>query len=254
MKRLSGLPMLRAAWAISGIQVRSQFQKTQLGAVWMVISVALHILIIGTLFKMVLGGGDKAYLAYFAIGYSTWFWSINIVTSFGRVWSRSSRYILDSNTGTGLPVAWSALRGVRLAGMIFPVTFAFLLVVAMPTIMGVLLWLLGVVLLLCVVCSAGLAWSFVTARSGDMTRAQSNLFHFVYLGTPIIWQREKLGENAWIADLNPFFHLIELVRVPLLGGVPTLLNYTVSTGCLLVFGGVAMFLYRRYRDHIPYWL
>lgn len=254
MKRLSGWPMVRAAWALSGIQMRSQFQKTRLGAIWMVITVALHILIIGTLFKMVLGGGDRSYLAYFAIGYSTWFWSINIVTGFGRLWSRSSRYILDSASGTGLPVLWSVLRGVRLAGMIFPVTFAFLLVVATPSVGGVLLWTFGVLVLLGVVSAAGLAWSFVTVRSGDMTRAQSNLFHFVYLGTPIIWQREKLGEQAWIADLNPFFHLIEIVRAPLLGGMATPLNYAVSLGSLLVVGCVALILYRRYRDHIPYWL
>jgi len=42
-----------------------------------------------------------------------------------------------------------------------------------------------------------------------------------------MWKPELLQTRTYITDFNPFFHLLEIVRAPLLGAVPTTENYLV---------------------------
>jgi lipopolysaccharide transport system permease protein len=52
----------------------------------------------------------------------------------------------------------------------------------------------------------------------------------MFYATPIIWGSEmlprKIGEI--ILDFNPFYHLITIIRAPLLGQMPVFLNWVVS--------------------------
>lgn len=44
------------------------------------------------------------------------------------------------------------------------------------------------------------------------------LLFAVYLVTPILWNPERLSEHLWVVNLNPVYHVIEIVRAPLLQG------------------------------------
>ena len=69
-----------------------------------------------------------------------------------------------------------------------------------------------------------------------------------------MWPVSALGERSFVANVNPIYHLIELVRAPLLGQAPDLLSWVVAlavaaAGCLL-----AALLLRRVERRIVYWL
>ena len=51
----------------------------------------------------------------------------------------------------------------------------------------------------------------------------------VPLLSPIVWPKEALNGYSWIADVNPVFHFIELIRAPLLGAWPTAANWGIVT-------------------------
>jgi lipopolysaccharide transport system permease protein len=78
---------------------------------------------------------------------------------------------------------------------------------------------------------------------------------FFYL-TPIMWMPSLLPDRAslFLLDLNPFYHLLEIVRAPLLGNAPSYLNWLVSL-CLGIVGWiVALIFYGKYKCRIAYWL
>ena len=58
----------------------------------------------------------------------------------------------------------------------------------------------------------------------------------------------------FIVLYNPFYHFIELVRAPLLGQLPTATNYLVALGISFGLALVAIILFKRYRNRIPYWI
>ena len=41
----------------------------------------------------------------------------------------------------------------------------------------------------------------------------------IYLITPILWNPDRLSEHQWVVNANPVYHVIEVVRAPLLEGI-----------------------------------
>jgi lipopolysaccharide transport system permease protein len=63
------------------------------------------------------------------------------------------------------------------------------------------------------------------------------------------------GRSSFIfLDMNPFFHLIEVIRAPLLGSTPTIANWLVSLAMAGVGWAITLFVYGKYKNRIAYWL
>lgn len=72
--------------------------------------------------------------------------------------------------------------------------------------------------------------------------------------TPIYWSVKMTGDRAAFVDWNPFFHLIELVRAPLLGEAPRSLSWGVAAVMAAIGLPLSLDLYRRSRAKLPYWV
>jgi len=57
-----------------------------------------------------------------------------------------------------------------------------------------------------------------------------------------------------IARLNPFYHLIEIFRAPILGQPVSSLSWYYVGAMTVIFVALAAFLYRRYARLVPIWL
>ena len=78
----------------------------------------------------------------------------------------------------------------------------------------------GLVLSILAVFGAVLALSIVAARFRDIQLIVSTVLQLVFLLTPIIWDAKSLRGVAltYVADFNPIYHLIEVVRAAAAGG------------------------------------
>jgi lipopolysaccharide transport system permease protein len=94
------------------------------------------------------------------------------------------------------------------------------------------------------------------ARFRDVPLIVANLLQVFFYLTPVIWMPQVLPKRASMLLLtaNPFFHLIETVRAPLLGTPPSALNWQV--GILMAMAGwvFTILFYGRFRSRISYWL
>ena len=72
--------------------------------------------------------------------------------------------------------------------------------------------------------------------------------------TPIFWKRAMLSSRGFIADFNPLYHFIEILRAPLLGEAASWTSWIVTLGITGV-GITATFLFFAiYLRRLPYWL
>ena len=91
-------------------------------------------------------------------------------------------------------------------------------------------------------------------RFRDLTPAIASGMQILMFVTPVFWPPEMLGSRlAFIAQLNPFYHLVLILRDPLLGNVPPLASWLWAIGFLAVGGVGTLFVYGRYRDRFAYW-
>jgi ABC-2 type transport system permease protein/lipopolysaccharide transport system permease protein len=109
-----------------------------------------------------------------------------------------------------------------------------------------------------ILCLNGIWASFLvgllSARFRDIPMITANIIQILFFFTPIIWNVEQLRTSKLVAELNPFYHLIEIVRMPLLGHSPPLSTWLVGLGVTAVGYLVALGFFVRFRARIAYWV
>jgi ABC-type polysaccharide/polyol phosphate export permease len=71
----------------------------------------------------------------------------------------------------------------------------------------------------------------------------------------VFWARAQLPEEKrWIVDINPFAHLLEIVRQPFLGQPASTLNWTASIAILAASTAVAIISLALFRKRVIFWL
>jgi lipopolysaccharide transport system permease protein len=138
--------------------------------------------------------------------------------------------------------------------IIFPLV---LLVFWAPLPATALLAIVGLVLLMLNLSWMALLLGVFCTRYRDVPQIIANLLQVFFYLTPIIWipgQIPKRASTLLLLNANPFFHLMEIVRAPLLGALPSALNWQV--GIVLAIAGwfFTTLFYGRFRSRIGYWL
>jgi len=105
-----------------------------------------------------------------------------------------------------------------------------------------------------------LAWmalflGIMSARFRDMPLIIQSLITGLFMATPVLWQISYLPpERQWIAYINPFTYLIEIVRLPLLGIAPSY-HIWLAVFVMAVIGWVlALITYGKARTRLAYWV
>ncbi len=159
-----------------------------------------------------------------------------------------------------MPLFVHVLRLLQKDAIIFAHNIAILpamfLVFPYPLGWGVLLAIPGFVLL-----ALNLGWMVlvlgtVCARFRDIAQIVHSAVGVLYFVTPIMWNPALMPERAGalVLNLNPFYHLVNIVRAPLLGGFAPVLNWSVAAAMALVGWAFALLVFGRFRNRIAYWL
>jgi lipopolysaccharide transport system permease protein len=100
----------------------------------------------------------------------------------------------------------------------------------------------------------GLVLAILSTRYRDVPQIVQTGVQIMVFATPIMWPVSTLGGKTLVADVNPAYHLVELVRAPLIGSVPAALSWEVGIGLALIGPVLAALLFQRSARRIVYWL
>ncbi len=243
-------------WYFLGLtDIRLRYRRTIIGPFWMTLSTGIMITAMGFVWGILFKADLEQFFPYLAAGLVTWFLISTMVTESTDAISGRPDSLKDFN----LPISYIALRLVLRNFIVFLHNVIVYFVVALVFGTGFLtaflpLALLGLFLLLVNGVWISIIISIVGARFRDIQQLVTAVMTILFLITPIMWQRHLLGENQFIAILNPVTHFIELVRQPLLGYPPPILSLVVIL-CITVIGWTgALLLLARTRRRIVFWL
>ena len=94
----------------------------------------------------------------------------------------------------------------------------------------------------------------LSARFRDIPLVLANAVQVLFFVTPVIWTPNMLPGRALILDLNPFYHLIEILRAPLLGSAPTAENWVAVIVITITGWAAALWFFSAYRWRLAYWV
>lgn len=245
-------------WGLMGWNdILQRYRRSLLGPFWLTLSMAVMVGTLGFLYARLFNMEVHDLLPFLCLGLLIWGFISSLLTEGCMTFIGSEAYIKQIR----LPFTLHACR------MVWRNLIMFLHNVVVYV--GVALWfgiwpgatgLLAIPGLLLIACNGliiGMLFGMVSARFRDIAQIVSSLTQVIFFLTPIIWKPELLagrGSTQVIADANPFYHFIQLVRDPLLGHVPSLFSYQVAVGTTIAIGLFSFWFFARYRKRIPYWI
>ena len=236
--------------------VAQRYRRSRVGAFWLTLNMAVFIGALGLIFGTLFQSQMQEFLPYLCAGIITWGLISTCLSEGCATFTSSDGIILQVR----MPLFTHILRATWRNVIIFAhniVIFPIVMLILGRAISVSALWALPGFMLICV----NLTWmmlilAILCARFRDMTQVVSNVLQVLFYATPIMWMVKILPDHVsrWFIELNPFYHLIELVRAPLLGTPPTALDWALSAGLAVVGWIVAIAFFGRYRWRVAYWL
>lgn len=100
-----------------------------------------------------------------------------------------------------------------------------------------------------------LVLALVSTRFRDIPQLVANFVQVAFFLSPIVWTVDMLSPRTlFVAELNPLYHMMEIIRAPLLGRAIHASSW-IFTGALFLVGTVfSLFVFARLRSRVPYWL
>lgn len=245
----------RYLWGMLGWQdIRRRYRRSVLGPLWLTISMGVLVGALGTLYGTLLKVEVAEYMPFLALGFIVWTLIQSLITEGCVVFTGAEGIIKQ----TSLPLSVHVYRMAWRNFLIFCHNMVIFLVVAMifsiwPGWTG-LLAVPGLALICLSGTSVGLVLGIVSARFRDVPPIVASVVRIAFFVTPIIWMPELLPDRALLLDFNPFFHLVEIVRAPLLGQAPGLVSWLAVAGITIGGWAAAFALFRHYRRRIAYWV
>lgn len=97
--------------------------------------------------------------------------------------------------------------------------------------------------------------AMISTRYRDVGFLVGAVMGAMFLLTPVFWSRAQLPPSKrWVADYNPFAHLLEIMRQPFLGQPAPLLNWWVSLGIIAGAAVIAVISLALFRKRVVFWL
>lgn len=236
--------------------IKQRYRRSKLGPFWLTISMAVMISMIGIIFGQALGVALADYLPFVATGIIFWNFISTGINEGSTAFISSSgmiRQLALPLTIYPLRVIWRniVVLGHNLA--ILPFVF---FIVGRDVNFNLFLIIPGFVILVINMFWLAVFLGVLCTRFRDMPPIIGSLIQVFFYITPIIWMPSTVNArvSSWIVNCNPAYHLLELVRAPILGYNPSILSWGIGVGLLVLGSVVTLFFFGMYRNRIAYWV
>lgn len=277
----------RELWSHLGWQdIKQRYRRSVLGPFWITISQGVLALGLGLLYSQLFKLHLPTFLPYIVTGFIVWSFINGCLTDGMEVFITNEGLIKHLPA----PLTVYAARTVWRQTVMFAHNLI-VYVVIVVVFFGALDHPYGLQTGSCEaastgICHPGLGWYSLTAipafvllavnagwitlflgvistRFRDFPQLIGSIIQLMFYMTPIVWPIDQLyaggdrGAVSWALPyvyLNPFYHVVQIIRAPLIGQAVSAWSWVVVLGITVVGWALALFVMRNYRARVSYWV
>ncbi|MFM1787156.1 MAG: hypothetical protein RL228_1106 [Actinomycetota bacterium] len=237
--------------------VNQAYRRSALGPFWLTIGMAVQILTMGSVFGLIFKTELTEFLPFLATSIIFWGLISSSINDGCMTFINSEAIIKQLDLPHYQFVVRTVLRNLATSAhnlVILPLVFIYFwkfpgwsLSAFLPGLILLVLnitwvvWLLGI----------------ISARFRDMPPIVASLMTIAFYVTPVMWYPKLIENNAlahWLLGLNPIYHWLQIVRLPILGQWPTFENWGLALLSAVIGWAVTLTVLKRYRKMIAYWV
>jgi ABC-2 type transport system permease protein len=247
---------VRRWWALAWADTRFRYRRTTFGPFWITLSMAATVFSVGLVFGTLFGTDLAGYLPYFAVGIIVWTFISQCILEGSLVYMQSAGHIKSTPVPLSLHVYRLLGRQLILLGHNALLPAVLWLLFRWPIDAAALLAVLGLAIGIVTLFGAMLGLSIICTRYRDLHQIIAALMSLLFLLTPIIWLPGSVRSPGidLVVFANPFYYLVEIVRQPLLGGIPDVRTWLAATAIAVISLLAGLALHARFRHRVVYWL
>ncbi len=236
------------------IEVKQRYRRSVIGPWWISLSMLIFILMMGLVFSRLFHQRLDEYIPFFTAGFLFWTFISSSILEASDIFKANSGFIKQINLPFNLYILKHLVRQIicllhnsvvyLLVCIVFKINPGIAGFLAIPGFILVLINLYWICFLIAMIC----------ARYRDMVPIISSCVQIAFFVTPISWMPKLLDQSSSILKLNPLVYLLDIVRTPLLGGIPSATSWLV--GLTMAVGGfiICLFLFSHVRSRIAFWV
>jgi len=244
------------AYSLAILDIKIRYRRSYLGAFWITISTAILIATLSLIFFIALKSSPQNYFVYLTVGLITWKYIEMTLKDYSYCMIENQQLIKQVSISKFVYIIRIILRNIIIFLHNFIIILLAVLIFKNPTLLNLLEFFLGFIILTLNLVWMGTLLSIICARFRDVSEFLFNILQIIFYLTPIIWTTDIFIGNdnfKFILDLNLFFYLIEIIRLPLLGNANY--NYFIFMTLILIPGYIfSFFIYNKYKNKIVFWV
>lgn len=249
-------------WLALGWQdIKQRYRRSTLGPLWITIATGVMAVALGLLYSLLFQQQLREFLPHVAVGLIIWGFIAGCIKEGSEV------FIANEGLIKQLPSALS-VHVYRLVWKQFLflchnlVIWLVLLVIFRPALGWEVLYVIPAMALI-VLNGLWVAMLFgmIATRFRDVAPLLDSLVQLAFYMTPIVWTAKTLKEQggqvaqrARIAEINPLYHYLEIVRAPMIGEDLAGYHWLVVCGFTLVGVLLTILAMRTWRYRVSYWV
>jgi len=241
-------------WTLAWFDIVLRYRRSLLGPLWLTLSMGIMIGGMGPLYSGLFGTELSRFFPHLALGVIFWGFFSNIVTDACHSFVNSAHYLKQGYFPITLFVWRSLSRNIIQFGHQIVLYVPVALWAGISLSWHALLFVPAFLLLIINAHAVGLVLGLVCTRFRDVTQIVTSMMQMLMFLTPVFWLPENLPGRARYVLWNPLAQMLDLLRTPLMGGIPDLHHWLAIAGWTVVSVVCASLLFIKYRRRVVYWL
>lgn len=217
-----GILRLPLARHLAKQDIRMRYRRTVIGPFWTVLNAIIFVAILGVVYSFLFKLDLQQYLPFFSIGYFVWMTMIALCMESSTSFTSAELIIKNMRVPYTTHIIRCVWRNVLTFFHMIPVAIALSLYFDVTfDLIAILKIFLGILLLIVNGTWVAILVGIVATRYRDFQQIVATVLQIVFFITPIFWDPKILEGHKWpellLADLNPFFQQIQVIRSPMIG-------------------------------------
>lgn len=245
-------------WALWGKlgwnDILQRYRRSLLGPLWLTASMAVMVVSLGLVYSKIFKAELRDFMPFLCVGLLVWGYISAILSEAGALFTGAESYIKQIRLPYSVYVLRFMWSKVIVFAHNFVIYFGILVYFQIWPGIAALYAIPGFLLVTVNGALTSMYLGMMSARFRDIPQIVASFIQIVFFITPIMWKPELLGGHEDLIKFNPFFHLVEIVRAPLLGQLPSAGNYLAVVLITTLNAIFAILFFVRFRARISYWV
>jgi homopolymeric O-antigen transport system permease protein len=234
--------------------IKARYRRTIIGPLWLVLANAITIIGMAVIWSIIFKMDIKEYFPILTGSMVCWSLISSTIVESGTTFSQNANLIQNIPMSIYLPSLRLLSRNIM--------TFAhnFIIFVFVALFCGVkinsytLLFFPFLFVILMNFFFLSFTLGLIGVRYRDFPQFLTAFMSVLIFITPVMWEPSMLGSRSFIAYLNPFTHVLLVMRKPLLGQLPEMISIGCVIGMTIINFIFMMVMAKKYSTRIPYWV